>query len=296
MKSVAFQSSNVFFFLWVLCVSVVFHFLPTIARAAEPTTKPAQPSAKSSRTGRYQTQFLEPHDLASQREAQKRFRWNEKPKPFTLADETFQILVPESYQPDGSFGVFVWVSPTPSGGVPKMWVETLEKHKLIWIAADNSENQRLIDHRCRMAIEGALQMKDLYVIDPKRVYIGGFSGGGKIAAMSAINYPEVFTGAFSICGPIFYRNIPTGVNKNELYPQGYYPPPPKVLKIAREDMRHVLLTGENDFNLQPTKQIHELGYVKEKFKNIEMIVVPGLAHDLPAAEWFEKGLEFLDGR
>lgn len=260
--------------------------------AAGPATKPV--ATKSQRTGAYQTRFVEPHELASQREAQKRFRWREKPQPFTLSDETFQVYVPEDYQPDGSFGVFVWVSPTPSGRLPKMWIDSLGKQKLIWIAADESQNERHIDHRCRMAVEAALHAIDLYEIDPRRVYIGGFSGGGKIAAMSAANYAEVFTGALSICGPLFYRNIPTGLKKDEYYPQGYYPMPPKMMQRFRSETRHVLLTGDTDFNLQPTKQIHEHGYVKDKFRFFELLIVPGLAHDLPAAEWFERAILSLD--
>lgn len=263
-----------------------------LALAAAPATKPAV--TKSTRTGAYQIGFVDPHDLASQREAQKRFRWREKPQPFTLSDETFQIYVPESYKPDGSFGVFVWVSPTPSGDLPQMWADSLDKLKLIWIAADESQNERHIDHRCRMAVEAALHTIDLYDIDPRRVYIGGFSGGGKIAAMSAANYAELFTGAFSICGPLFYRNIPTGLKKDEFYPQGYYPMPPKIMQRFKNQTRHVLLTGDNDFNLQPTKQIYEQGYVKDKFKFIDLMIVPGLAHDLPPAEWYERGIAALD--
>jgi predicted esterase len=260
--------------------------------SADPTSRPAPP--KSSRVGDYSTSFVDAHDLSSQREAQKRFRWHEKPQPFNLADETFQIHVPENYQPDGSWGVFVWVSPMKTGQLPRMWVDSLAEHKLIWIGADNSENERHIDHRCRMAVEAALHMIDLYDIDRRRVYIGGFSGGGKIAAMTAANYTEIFTGAVSICGPLFYRNIATGMKQGEFYPQGYYPAPPKMMQTFKNATRHVLLTGDNDFNLQPTRQIFELGYVKDKFKLAELIVVPGLAHELPKPDWFEKCVEFLD--
>lgn len=248
----------------------------------------------SNQIGRFEVRFDSPSALASQQEAQKRFRWREKPQPFNLPDEVFQVVVPEGYQPDGTWGLFVWVSPTPSGRLPKRWVDSMQKCKLIWIGADNSQNERHIDHRCRLAVEAALQMIDRYEIDRKRVYIGGFSGGGKIAAMTAANYTEIFTGAYSICGPLFYRNIPTGVKKDTFYPQGYYPAPPKMMKVFREQTRHVLLTGDDDFNLLPTKQIHELGYVKDKFKHIELFVVPGLAHDIPLADWFERGIESLD--
>lgn len=272
--------------------SVIFGLLLAAACFAVPASGPAP--AKSERTGRFELKFIEPHALASQKESQKRFRWKEKPQDLRIEDETFQIVVPEDYREDGSYGVFVWVSPTPSGGCPKLWVESLAKRKLIWVGADNSGNDRLIDHRVRLAVEGALQIQDLYAINPERVYVGGFSGGGKVTAMCNVVYADVFRGGFSICGPIFYRHIATGLKENEFYPQGYYAPPAKMLKDAKERNRHVLLSGDNDFNLQPTRQTYELGYVKDKFRKVSLLIVPGLAHDLPDEAWFERGIEFLD--
>jgi predicted esterase len=204
------------------------------------------------------------------------------------------VYVPDSYTPDQKFGLFVWVSPEGRGGMPRDWLETINEKKLIWIGPDNIGNQRHIDHRCRLVVEAVLQMREAYNIDPDRVYVGGFSGGGKIAAMTAVNYTELFTGAFSICGPIFYKQIPTGRKKGEFYPQGYYPPPPAALKLAKSRLRHVLLSGSEDFNLQPTDRIFELGYTKEGFKNILKIIVPGLDHSLPSAEFFAQGIDFLD--
>lgn len=261
---------------------------------ASASAEPASP-AKSTRTGRFEVKFIEASDLASQKESQKRFRWKEKPQEFRLEDETFQVFVPDEYQPDGTWGAFVWISPTENGFMcPEPWLDVLARRKLIWIGADRSGNNRLIDHRVRLAVEAALQVQNLYAIDPDRVYAAGFSGGGKIAGMCAIVYADVFRGTFSICGPTFYRNIPTGVKKDELYPQAFYAPPAKMLKVAKEVNRHVLFSGDDDFNLQPTRQKYALGYEKDKFRNILLLIQPGLAHQLPSAEYLEKGIEFLD--
>jgi hypothetical protein len=37
-------------------------------------------------------------------------------------------------------------------------------------------------------------------------------------------------------------------------------------------------------------------YQAEGFKHTTYLEVPGMGHDLPDAEWFEKALRFLDGQ
>ena len=43
-------------------------------------------------------------------------------------------------------------------------------------------------------------MRARYPIDPKRVYVGGLSGGSRAAEMTALAYPDVFRGALLNAG------------------------------------------------------------------------------------------------
>ena len=68
----------------------------------------------------------------------------------------------------------------------------------------------------------------------------------------------------------------------------------EALAIAKSKGRYVLVTGEKDMNLANTRAVFEHGFKKEGFKRALLLEVPGLAHSPPAADWLEKGLEFLD--
>jgi pimeloyl-ACP methyl ester carboxylesterase len=179
---------------------------------------------------------------------------------------------------------------------PPPWHDVLARHKLIWIGANHAGNERHSDHRVRLAVEAAVQVQKRHKLDPDRVYVAGMSGGGKIAAMCATIYGDVFAGGFSICGATFYMKIPTGLERGKYYPATFPPPVGKVAIKARQQNRHVLLTGTEDFNLNSTRQTYELGYKKDNYRHVTLIVVPDLAHELPPAEWFEKGIEALDAR
>ena len=67
-----------------------------------------------------------------------------------------------------------------------------------------------------------------YAIDESRIYVAGFSGGGKVASMLAVIYPEVFDGAIPMGGTGFYRHVPIPDKKNMLWPATFHQPPTKM--------------------------------------------------------------------
>lgn len=273
--------------------------LVLLAGSAPPASQPDAPSPPPPRIGRFEFSIDTPSPIASAEECNRRFRWIDRNKPprLDVSKETFQALVPETYAADGTWGVLVWASPSETGFMcPQPWHEVLAKHKLLWVGADNAGNQRHSDHRVRLAVEAALWAQRNYRLDPGRVYVAGFSGGGKVAGMCGNLYSDVFTGAFSICGITYHKGVPTGLEKNKFYPPTYPPPVGPLYKAARERNRHVLLTGDEDFNLNSTRQTHRLGYEKDRYARAVLLIVPGLAHALPDAEWFDRGLEALDRR
>jgi len=73
-----------------------------------------------------------------------------------------------------------------------------------------------------------------YPVDPQQVYIGGFSGGARIALRLALGYPDLFRGALLNAGsdPIGTADVPL--------------PPAALFKRFQESSRLVYLTGERD--------------------------------------------------
>jgi len=51
-----------------------------------------------------------------------------------------------------------------------------------------------------MALLAAYNTMKQYPVDPQQVYIGGFSGGARVALRLALGYPDVFHGALLNAG------------------------------------------------------------------------------------------------
>ena len=231
------------------------------------------------------------NELCHPEELKARFRSKEDAGPYDLKAEKFRLVVPKSYAPSAKWGLFVYINADDSAGLPAGYEAVLEKRKLIAVSAYKSGNARNIFDRFRLAIDANVNLRKRFNIDPARVYVSGFSGGGRVASMLAVAYADVFSGAIPLCGVNFYTDIPSEPGK--YWGRGYIPVD-EALKIAKESGRYVLVTGEKDFNLKNTKAVHELGFKKEGFKRALLLEVPGLGHAPPAADWLEKGLDFLD--
>jgi dienelactone hydrolase len=216
---------------------------------------------------------------------------------YDLANETFEAFVPEDYTGAEPYGLIVWISPGPTGGVHQPWFDVLRKHKLIWIGANKSGNNRTPWVRIALAMDGLDYMQKQYKIDPNRVYSSGASGGGRCASTIAFGFPELITGGgYPIIGINFYRRVEVGPAANggtEFYPQGLKAPPGKLAQVMKKERRFVLLTGDNDMNQKETKLYAE-AMKKDGFRYMTYIQVPGMGHQPPNAEWFEKGIVALD--
>ena len=148
---------------------------------------------------------------------------------YELPNESFEVRVPNTYTPaDPGWGLVVWVSPMNSGAPPRRdWSDILDSHKLIWIGADGSGNERAAWCRIGLAIDAAYNLQQRYRIDPTRIYVAGMSGGSKIAGLLGLAYPDVFAGGIYCCGVSFYKDIdapaPPGEhlapNQHRVYPR-----------------------------------------------------------------------------
>ena len=193
------------------------------------------------------------------------------------AEVTWQMYVPESYDPSKPAGLMVYISPTDKGWLPRKWQQIINDSNLIWIAAHESGNEQIVAKRMLYAVLGPQIARAKYIIDPDRVYLSGFSGGGKVSGMVAINFANVFRGAVYICGAEHWlEDTPTHfahVQKN----------------------RYVFLTGSNDFNRDLTYRIFRK-YESAGLTNIDVINVPRMGHSNPPARYFQKAIDFLDLR
>jgi dienelactone hydrolase len=150
-----------------------------------------------------------------------------------LTQERFTLYVPPQTPPQG-YGVLVFVPPWNDARLPAGWAAVLDQYDMIFVSAARSGNDaNVLERREPLAMLGVYNVMLRYPVDRAHVYIGGFSGGARVALRLAVAYPDVFSGALLNSG-----SDPLGDQR---------PLPPKDLfQRFQENSRVVYLTGEQD--------------------------------------------------
>ncbi len=264
------------------------------------STGDQQTDARSSetQTGRFTTTFTEHSPSTSPQNALTRMlsprKANEvatklrqglqgKPMPavcYKMAEETWDVYVPEDYEPGIPYGLFAFINSGDDSGLQGGWLPALKKHRLIFVGANNSGNEKdVIFKRVPMAVDAVHNLSKTYSIDPQRIYISGNSGGGRAASWAAMGYADVFAGGQFHVGANDYKTM--------------HVPSPQHFNKARQTGRYVYITGDTDFNREQMQTIFQ-GAQRDGFRFVTYLQVPGMGHSVPPPEWFEKGLAALD--
>jgi len=229
--------------------------------------------------------------MASPEQLKMRLRASETPGALDLNMEKFELILPQAYKKEEPHGLFIWISPNDHCALPADWEKVLSDEKLIFIGALKSGNTRETMDRMQLAITANDQMRQLYSIDPARVYISGHSGGSRVASMLAVAYADMFSGAVCFMGVNFF--FPTQAKDGTMY-EARYIPHPEIATLAQNESRIVLVTGSKDFNLDNTTAIYEQGFKANDFKHVTLFDIPGQGHGAPDKGWFKKSLNYLD--
>jgi pimeloyl-ACP methyl ester carboxylesterase len=147
-----------------------------------------------------------------------------------LAKERYSL-----YVPDHPRALLVFIPPGPRAEVPRQWISALNRYNTILVTAANSGNEAsTTERREPLALLAMHNIMAQYPIDPQQVYIGGFSGGARVALRLALGYPDVFHGALLDAGSdsIGTPDVPL--------------PPADLFRRLQESTRLVFLTGERD--------------------------------------------------
>jgi dienelactone hydrolase len=155
-------------------------------------------------------------------------------QPIDLAQARFTVFVP-SHPPAEGYGLMVFVPPWENAMLPRGWAAILERRGVIFVSAANSGNEaNILDRREPLALLAAHNIMQRFHVDPARIYVGGFSGGSRVALRLALGYPDVFRGAFLNAG-----SDPIGDAQSPL-------PPPELFSRFQEMTRIVFISGQND--------------------------------------------------
>ena len=226
--------------------------------------------------------------------AERRFISRQEPSPstdYSLEEKSFEIAIPSGYDSSTPAPLFVWISATDGGGPQDAIRRALEKRGWLYAGANGSGNDHHTAIRASLALDAVHNMCRQYNVNSNLVFIGGISGGGRMASELALVYADVFKGGgFYVIGCNCYDPIPAPGGRT--YP-GFWPK--KVPDLFTEAKRHwfVFLTGSKDFNQPGTIGTYE-AYKGSGFEHCFYNETPELAHAMPPAEDIEKGFAFLD--
>lgn len=199
-----------------------------------------------------------------------------------LAHEHFELYVPKSAPPAG-YGLLVFIPPWENAVVPPQWIDALDRHGLIFVSAAKSGNDaNVMERREPLALLAAHNVQKKYAVDASRVYVGGFSGGSRIAERLALAYPDLFRGALLNAGsdPIGTHEIPL--------------PPTNLFERFQTSSRLVYLTGKDD-----TTHLDMDRHSQDAMRNwcvfdITSVAVPWSGHETPNASAFGRALDALE--
>jgi hypothetical protein len=256
--------------------------------AAAPTSQPVQ-------RGEFHITFTERHPLGDLGVQFDRLRMQRRADAeYKIADESFEAYVPNDYDPSQKYGLLVWTNAGSSGSVDKDYIPVLDKTHLIWIGANNADNDRNANVRVGLALDAAFNMSRLYNIDDSRIYVIGLSGGARLACILGVAYADVFDGTIANVGASYFRDIPIPNEAPKLWPMTFFPPGARILDRAKKHCRYVFITGSNDFNHDMVLNISQRGFVADKFLHTQLYDINGMGHEMASAENFEKAVNYLD--
>lgn len=207
-----------------------------------------------------------------------------------------RLYLPADGAVDVKWGLIVWISPYNDDELPETYRRVFQRLKLIAIMPLGAGNEVAVARRLGLALRCAEYATKTCTLDPQRIYVAGFSGGGRCASWLGVLYPDRFRGAMPVCGCDYFRPVPVPNNPGKLWPADFRPPPRNVLNLAKKNVRFALLTAEHDANRLQTKTLYSQGFLRDHFEHVVYLEAPNLAHEMPLAGWLERGVAVMEGR
>ncbi len=230
---------------------------------------------------------------SSDDEIGRRFGFRPPFPDYDINQEKFRLRLPADYSTNRAWGLLVWLSPGDDGYLTPDWADELARQNIIVVAPLNAGSARHPIDRLRLALDAASNTCRRFRIERKRIYVGGFSEGARLASMIGIGCGDIFVGTLCVGGANFYLQVPAGGNL--YYPSAFFPNA-EILYAARRFDKYVLVTGEGDPNREIMRLVVENGFLRDGFKQVRFLDVPGLQQGMPGIGPLRQSLAFLDGK
>ena len=206
-------------------------------------------------------------------------------QPIDLAAEEFVIYLP-AHKPEQGYGLLVFVPPWPQARLPAGWERALEQHGVIFVSAARSGNgENTMGRREPLALLAAHNVLNRYPVDARRIYIGGFSGGSRVALRLALGYPELFRGAV--------LNAGSDVIGDAAAETPIPLPPLELLHRFQESSHVVYVTGARDSDPLADDQLSVRSLHHWCVFGTDVLTVPQVEHEVASGAMLSSALKRL---
>jgi len=204
------------------------------------------------------------------------------PYSLDLTKEKFLVYVPPGPPPSPrGFGLLVFVPPWDEARLPFGWASQLSHYGVIFVTPAKAGNTTVVlSRRVPLAVAAEENIIREYPIDRRHIYIGGFSGGSRVALRIALGYPDVFRGALLNAGADALG--------------GEHPLPPRDLLLRFQSSSHlVYVTGELD-TFELAADASSLQSMRDWCVfSVETYETPAVGHELLSSSAFGRALDRL---
>ena len=189
----------------------------------------------------------------------------------------WRAFIPWKYDPGSPPGVLVFISPIDWGGIPEEWAPVMDAHNLIWISPTRAGRSVPVQERMIKALLAPKVVGVDYTINEERIYIAGFSDGGKVANMIQATDPVAFRGGIYMCGALSWGDkVPAKID------------------LMRGN-RHVFIRACSDPKERKVRGVYE-EYRDAGFEDAELITVQTRRRRLPESKYVDQAIRYLDGK
>lgn len=213
-----------------------------------------------------------------------------------LANYTYNIYIPPSYDGSEPYGVVTFINSGNSGTVPSSWLPVLDERKLIMVGGNNIGNSIPVVTRIGVALAGSEIMKETLNIDTTRVYTSGNSGGARSCAGLMFFFPEKYTGMMSNCGSSYLRLVDQDYEThqpNSHYEYGLFQYNQTHLDyVYTFNHKYSMMTSFDDFREGDIMNIYHNGMEPDGFQS--KILETSGAHCSTNAQHFRDAVNFVE--
>lgn len=189
--------------------------------------------------------------------------------------QTYELYIPRGLAAEKPAGLVLFISPGNRGMGLQSFRKICDDQKLIFASPHSAGNETPVRKRVRIVLDVLDDVRRRQAVDAERTYIGGFSGGGRIACAIGFSLPEYFGGVIPVCAA------------GDLREESWL----RQRVIDRLSVAH--LTGDGDFNRGEVERFRGAMLASVGVRS-KVWVAPKTGHAVPAPAEIEKAVAWLE--